>query len=73
MADHMVSEGYLKMGYKYVIIDDGWSLVERGPNGELVADPKRFPGGMKPLIDYVCNRCFYNQSSHLAETLTSTI
>lgn len=63
MADHLVSDGYLKMGYKYVIIDDGWSQVERGPNGELVADPKRFPGGMKPLIDYVWNAYFHSNAS----------
>jgi len=27
--------------------------MDRGPNGELVADPVRFPGGLKPLADYV--------------------
>lgn len=53
MADRLVTDGYSKLGYKYVIIDDGWSAMERTANNELVADPKRFPGGMKVLIDYV--------------------
>ena len=39
-------------GYQYVVIDDCWQ-VERGADGRIVADPKRFPSGMKALADYV--------------------
>lgn len=52
-ADAMVSSGMREAGYEYVNIDDCWSAMERGPNGELVADPERFPSGIKALADYV--------------------
>ena len=52
-ADAMVSQGLSALGYRYLIIDDCWSSRERGPRGELVPDPKRFPDGMKPVADYV--------------------
>jgi alpha-galactosidase len=51
-ADAMVSSGMKAAGYQYVVIDDCWQ-VERGPDGRIVADPKRFPSGMKALADYV--------------------
>lgn len=35
-----------------VNIDDCWP-GPRGPQGELTADPKRFPSGIKALADYV--------------------
>ncbi|XP_053688227.1 alpha-N-acetylgalactosaminidase [Sabethes cyaneus] len=53
IADLMVSEGYLKAGYDYVNIDDCWSTMERDSTGRLVADPQRFPNGMKYLADYI--------------------
>lgn len=52
MADRMVADGYKDAGYKYVVIDDCWSLRER-QNGKLVADPEKFPHGMKALADYI--------------------
>lgn len=52
-VDMIVNEGYRDAGYEYVVIDDCWSLKERGKNGELVADPKKFPNGMKAVADYV--------------------
>ncbi len=52
-ADRMVSEGLLDCGYDYLVIDDCWSLRERDENGRLVADPKKFPSGMKAVADYV--------------------
>ncbi|MCR4615985.1 MAG: glycoside hydrolase family 27 protein [Clostridiales bacterium] len=52
-ADTMVSEGYLDAGYEYVVIDDCWSLRERDAEGFLVADPVKFPHGMKYVADYV--------------------
>ena len=52
-ADKMVETGLLELGYEYLVIDDCWSLRERDENGHLVADPKKFPHGMKAVADYV--------------------
>uniref|UniRef100_A0A6M2DWE2 Alpha-galactosidase n=1 Tax=Xenopsylla cheopis TaxID=163159 RepID=A0A6M2DWE2_XENCH len=52
-AEKMVSEGYADVGYEYIIIDDCWSEKAREPNGELLADKKRFPSGIGNLSDYV--------------------
>lgn len=51
-ADVMADEGYKDAGYKYVIIDDCWSLKER-VDGKLVPDPNLFPHGMKYIADYI--------------------
>lgn len=53
MADLMMCQGYLEAGYDHVCIDDCWMSKKRGPNGELVADPVRFPSGIKKLVEYV--------------------
>ena len=52
-ADKMVEAGLLELGYEYLVIDDCWSLRERDENGRLVADPEKFPHGMKAVADYV--------------------
>jgi alpha-galactosidase len=52
MADAMVKSGMKDAGYQYVVIDDCWQ-VERDQSGNIVADAKRFPGGIKALVDYV--------------------
>jgi alpha-galactosidase len=52
MADAMVSSGMKDAGYKYVIIDDCWQ-VARDKSGNIVADPHRFPSGIKALADYI--------------------
>lgn len=51
-ADAMVSSGMKDAGYRYVVIDDCWE-VARDAQGRLVADSARFPGGIKPVADYV--------------------
>ncbi|XP_038137200.1 alpha-galactosidase A [Cyprinodon tularosa] len=53
MADMMVKEGWKEAGYEYVCIDDCWPSHQRDDQGRLQADPKRFPGGIKKLADYV--------------------
>lgn len=53
MADLMVSEGYLHVGYQYIIIDDCWLAPERTADGKLQPDPSRFPNGIPALADYV--------------------
>ena len=35
------------------MLDDCWSSMERSSKGELMADPDRFPSGIKALADYV--------------------
>lgn len=52
-ADLLVSEGYAAAGYEYVGIDDCWLEYNRGDDGRLVPDKKRFPRGMKFIGDYV--------------------
>lgn len=52
MADAMVSSGMRDAGYQYVIIDDCWQ-VRRDAQGNIVADAKRFPSGIRALADYV--------------------
>lgn len=52
-ADLLVSSGMAAAGYQYVNIDDCWSTWQRNSNGDLVADPRKFPSGMKALADYV--------------------
>ncbi|XP_059202138.1 alpha-galactosidase A isoform X2 [Centropristis striata] len=53
MADVMAKEGWKEAGYQYVCIDDCWPSHQRDAQGRLQADPKRFPGGIKKLADYV--------------------
>jgi len=54
IADVMVSSGMKDAGYTYLVLDDGWMAMERDPKtGDLVPDPKKFPNGLKPVIDYV--------------------
>ncbi len=52
-ADQMVKSGLLAAGYEYLVIDDCWSEKMRDENGRLVADPVKFPHGMKYVADYV--------------------
>jgi alpha-galactosidase len=54
-ADAMVQSGMKDAGYQYVVIDDCWQ-VARDARGRLVADSARFPGGIKPVADYVHSR-----------------
>lgn len=51
-ADAMVASGMKAAGYRYVVIDDCWQ-VGRDANGNILADPQRFPQGIKPVADYV--------------------
>lgn len=51
-ADALVSTGMRDAGYEYIVIDDCWQ-VGRDSMGFIVADPERFPSGIKALADYV--------------------
>ena len=52
MADAMVTSGMRDAGYVYLVIDDCWQ-IDRDGQGNILADPQRFPWGMKALADYV--------------------
>ena len=51
-ADSMVATGMKDAGYEYVVIDDCWQ-VSRDSLGFIVADPAKFPHGIKALADYI--------------------
>ncbi|XP_003379242.1 alpha-galactosidase A [Trichinella spiralis] len=64
IAEHLVADGYRDAGYIYMNLDDCWSSRRRDQNGRLMADPIRFPHGIKwlgqekppyPLIAKHCN------------------
>lgn len=53
-ADIIVSSGMKDAGYSYLVLDDGWMAMQRDSiTGDLIPDPKKFPNGMKVVIDYV--------------------
>src|SRR6266481_131456 len=51
-ADALVSSSMKDAGYQYVVIDDCWQL-NRDAAGNIIADAKTFPSGIKALADYV--------------------
>ena len=51
-ADAMVAGGYAAVGYRYVNIDDGW-FGGRDGDGRHTTNAKRFPNGLKPVVDYI--------------------
>ncbi len=57
-AETMIASGMRDAGYVYIVLDDTWATKERGAAGELVADPQKFPNGMKALGDWLHARGF---------------
>jgi len=53
IADALVASGMRDAGYEYLVLDDGWMASHRDSVGTLVADPAKFPSGMKALADYI--------------------
>ena len=51
-ADAMVKLGFKDCGYNHINIDDGF-FGGRDENGRLLIHPTRFPGGLRPLVDYI--------------------
>ena len=49
VADGIVSSGLAAAGYKYINLDAGVWLPNRSNQGELVADPAKFPSGVASL------------------------
>src|SRR5678816_533673 len=52
VADAIATNGMKDVGYQYVVIDDCWQ-VSRDADGNIIADPQRFPSGIKALADYI--------------------
>ncbi len=52
-ATIIASKGLKEAGYVYVVLDDCWMAMQRDANGQLVADPQKFPSGMKALGDFI--------------------
>ncbi len=53
-ADAFVAAGLKEAGYRYIVIDDCWSRKLRDPETDrLVAEPAKFPNGMKSVADYI--------------------
>lgn len=68
IATFLSTSQFAVAGYKYIIIDDGWTTCrsfvsgnqgtcavagERDDAGKLIADPNKFPRGLKALADFV--------------------
>ena len=53
-TDAFAELGLKDYGYEYIVIDDCWSKRQRDPETDrLVADPIKFPSGMKSVGDYI--------------------
>lgn len=52
-ADAIVSSGMRDAGYRYVNLDDCWMASSRDAEGNLQADPVKFPHGIRALADYL--------------------
>ena len=51
-ADAMAASGMKDAGYQYIVIDDCWQ-TGRDATGKIIADPVKFPSGIKALADYI--------------------
>lgn len=70
-ADLFVSTGLQDAGYSYIVLDDGWMAMKRDSvTGDLVADPIKFPHGMKYVADYVHSKGLKFGLYNCAGTLT---
>ncbi|MGD0449298.1 MAG: alpha-galactosidase, partial [Candidatus Dormibacteria bacterium] len=52
-ARAMVTSGMKAAGYTYVNLDGGWNLRARSALGRLQPNPRLFPRGIQPVVDYV--------------------
>lgn len=51
-ADAMVSQGLKDVGYEYINIDDGF-FGGRDKDGNLKINTRKFPKGLKPVVDHI--------------------
>ena len=52
-ADAMANSGLKDAGYEYINIDDGYFGGRDSVDGHLLLHPEKFPGGLRPLVDYI--------------------
>lgn len=52
VADIFIEKGLKDAGYEFVVIDDGWQ-IDRDDEGNIIANPDKFPSGIKSLADYI--------------------
>ena len=52
-AQAMARNGMRDVGYRYVVIDDCWSAPARDAEGNLQANPSKFPHGIRALSDAI--------------------
>ena len=52
VANVMAASGMKSVGYEYIVIDDCWE-IGRDSAGNILADPTKFPSGIKALVEYV--------------------
>ena len=45
--DTLNSSGLLEAGYKYINLDDCWQIDRNKETNEIIADPDKFPSGIK--------------------------
>ncbi len=55
MADALISSGMKDAGYNFIFIDDGWQGGRDNKNN-MIADPVKFPSGIKALAKYMHDR-----------------
>ena len=52
IADAMIENGLVSLGYDHIFIDDGWQ-GGRDKRNNIIPDPEKFPSGIKALADYL--------------------
>ena len=52
-ANYMVSKGLKDVGFDHINIDDGYFGGRDKTTGQLLIHPKRFPNGLKPVVDHI--------------------
>lgn len=55
-ADKFIELGLDKVGYEYIVLDDGCYNSSRDENGKLTNNTTRFPSGFKAMSDYMHER-----------------
>lgn len=53
MMERMINNGYVDLGYNYLNLDDCWASKDRNSDGQLEADPEKFPSGIKYLSSHI--------------------
>ncbi len=50
-AQAMLDGGLWQAGYDLIVIDDGWASFDRDADGNLQADPQKFPDGIGATVE----------------------